>query len=99
MKTEVRCSPAADGYTCAVQVGDGTSATRHTVRVRRRDMDRWARGRSVDQLVRHSFEFLLDREPAGSILREFELSVIEQYFPEFSRVIVESDPGEQSNDH
>jgi hypothetical protein len=33
------------------------------------------------ELVRASFEFLLEREPATSILREFSLDVISQYFP------------------
>ena len=34
-----------------------------------------------EQLVRSSFEFLLEREPATSILRAFSLDVISQYFP------------------
>lgn len=38
-------------------------------------------------LVRKSFEFLLEREPNTSILRTFELGVIQQYFPEYERVI------------
>jgi hypothetical protein len=33
------------------------------------------------RLVRASFEFLLEREPASSILRRFDLDVIGQYFP------------------
>jgi hypothetical protein len=33
------------------------------------------------ELVRASFEFLLEREPATSILRKFSLDVISQYFP------------------
>lgn len=33
------------------------------------------------ELVRASFEFLLEREPATSILREFSLDVISHYFP------------------
>ena len=33
------------------------------------------------ELVRASFEFLLEREPATSILREFSLDVISRYFP------------------
>jgi len=32
-------------------------------------------------LVRASFEFLLGREPATSILHEFSLDVISRYFP------------------
>jgi hypothetical protein len=35
------------------------------------------------QLVRESFVFLLEREPKESIMRSFELSVIERYFPEY----------------
>jgi L-2-hydroxyglutarate oxidase LhgO len=39
--------------------------------------------RDAETLVRASFEFLLAREPAGSILPRFDLSVIERYFPEW----------------
>ena len=35
------------------------------------------------RLVRASFEFLLEREPASSILRRFDLDVIGRYFPEY----------------
>ena len=35
------------------------------------------------ELVRQSFEFLLEREPAHSILRRFNLEVIERYFSEY----------------
>ncbi len=37
-----------------------------------------------EELVRASFAFLLDREPAGSILPRFSLDVISRYFPEYS---------------
>jgi hypothetical protein len=37
----------------------------------------------AETLVRASFDFLLDREPAGSILPSFDLSVIARYFPEW----------------
>ncbi|PIS13596.1 MAG: hypothetical protein COT67_00895 [Candidatus Tagabacteria bacterium CG09_land_8_20_14_0_10_41_14] len=40
-----------------------------------------------ESLVRRSFEFLLEREPKESILREFELSVIQKYFPEYETII------------
>lgn len=36
-----------------------------------------------EALVRESFEFLLEREPPTSILREFPLTTISQYFPEY----------------
>jgi hypothetical protein len=36
-----------------------------------------------EKLVRVSFEFLLECEPASSILRKFSLDVISQYFPDY----------------
>jgi hypothetical protein len=36
-----------------------------------------------EELVRASFAFLLDREPATSILPRFALDVIGRYFPEY----------------
>jgi hypothetical protein len=40
-----------------------------------------------ESLVRRSFECLLEREPNTSILREFDLSVIQRYFPEYERLM------------
>jgi len=49
------------------------------------------------ELVKASFEFLLEREPATSILRKFSLDVISQYFPGYPAEIRArlgcSDPG------
>ena len=33
--------------------------------------------------MRESFVFLLEREPASSIMSEFSLDVISRYFPEY----------------
>jgi hypothetical protein len=80
---EVRCAADADGYRCAVDVSDATGTTHHLVRVSRKDFDHWGHGRSAEELVRDSFGFLLEREPKKSILREFDLAVIREYFPDF----------------
>jgi len=40
-----------------------------------------------DVVVRASFAFLLEREPATSILRRFRLDVIADYFPEYPGAI------------
>ena len=40
------------------------------------------------ELVERSFEFLLAREPASSILSEFDLKQINTYFPEYEGEIV-----------
>lgn len=37
----------------------------------------------VEEIVRASFAFLLDREPARSILPRFSLDVVGRYFPEY----------------
>lgn len=40
-----------------------------------------------EELVRRSFEFLLEREPKESILSSFNLRVINRYFPSFEEHI------------
>ena len=63
----------------AVRVGN----REHHVTVSDDDARDLAAGASADDLVRESFAFLLEREPAGSILASFDLSVISRYFPEY----------------
>ncbi len=50
-----------------------------------------------EELVRASFAFLLEREPATSILPEFRLDIISRYFPSYPAEIGArlggSDPG------
>lgn len=59
--------------------------TTHFVTVTPADLGRWGGGRPVEDLVARSFEFLLQREPPSSILRRFDLSVIQRYFPEYDQ--------------
>jgi hypothetical protein len=40
-----------------------------------------------EELIKKSFEFLLEREPKESILSRFNLRVISKYFPEFEEEI------------
>lgn len=44
---------------------------------------------SERELIKKSFEFLLERESNQSILKEFNLEVIENYFPEYPILIKE----------
>lgn len=66
----------------------GKSETRHVVTITPEDYQRLTGGK-VDpaQLVRRSFEFLLENEPKESILQKFDLSVIRRYFPEYETEI------------
>jgi hypothetical protein len=79
---------SGDGWIASVTVRD-RPVTTHLVRVSRSEHERFG-GKDVADLVRRSFEFLLDRESNTSILREFDLSTIERYFPDYGREIVSS---------
>jgi len=86
---EVRCRPTAEGWDCqvAVRSADG-SATSHEVTVTRDDLASHAPGADdPSDLVRRSFEFLLDHEPKESILRRFDLPLIGRYFPGYEAAI------------
>ena len=70
--------------TFVVEVSDGKHETSHSVSVPdglRAEI--WCEHVEEADLVRRSFEFLLEREPATSILRRFSLSQITDYFPEY----------------
>lgn len=70
-----------------VLVRQGDKETSHRVTV----PDRFAEelglggGQDLERLVRESFRFLLEREPASSILGQFSLNQISHYFPEYPR--------------
>jgi hypothetical protein len=87
---EVSCSRVGDGWSCDVAIVDGgRSVTTHRVTVAAADLARLDPGAaSPEDLVRRSFAFLLEREPPSSILREFDLTVIGRYFPEFVATII-----------
>ena len=71
---DISIAPAGDR--CYDVTVDGASRHRVSVPARFGDED-------VERVVRMSFEFLLEREPASAILPEFSLDVIGRYFPEY----------------
>jgi hypothetical protein len=71
-----------------VRVTEGNSSTSHHVTLKKADYVRIAAGKiGPAELIRRSFEFLLENEPKESILAQFELTVIGRYFPHFEREI------------
>ena len=85
---DVRCDPASDGWSCHVRVTEPDGSSEHRVGVTREDLRRLAPGATApDDLVRRSFDFLLEREPRASILLTFELVLIGRYFPEYAATI------------
>jgi hypothetical protein len=69
-----------------VTIDEGDGRTTHMVTVDPAYAGRLAAVPRED-LVRRSFEFLLEREPKEAILRSFDLSVIARYFPEYEAEI------------
>jgi hypothetical protein len=71
-----------------VRITEYGSETSHAITVSPRDYTKLTNGKvEPEDLVRRSFEFLLEREPKESILTRFDLSVINRYFPEYESEI------------
>lgn len=84
----VICRLTPEGFSCDVIVGTDAAATRHRVTVSQADLASLAPGHyDPEELVAASFAFLLAREPRESILRSFELPIIERYFPGYEAEI------------
>lgn len=86
MSVEVSVERDESGSTATVRVEHRGTRTEHRVTVRDEDLSRYGATDAAD-LVRRSFEFLLAREPNTSILREFRITEIERYFPEYPATI------------
>jgi hypothetical protein len=85
---DVRTTPESEGWTFHVTVSERSSQTSHRVTMTRNTYQRLtSEACTPDELVRRSFEFLLEREPKESILREFEITVISRYFPDYEQEI------------
>lgn len=100
MQIDVRTRPEGDGWRFVVTVSEGSGQTSHQVTMSRNSYKRLT-GEACppEELVRRSFEFLLEREPEESILPEFDLTVISRYFPNYeSEIIKRIGPGRSSRE-
>jgi tRNA U38,U39,U40 pseudouridine synthase TruA len=61
--------------------------THHRVRVTTAALAHFAHGRSPEELLEESFQFLLERESNTSILPSFDLPLIARHFPEYETEI------------
>lgn len=68
---------------------EDTAESEYTVRLAE-DYYRKLTGNDIDpnDLIRKSFHYLLEREPASSIMHEFNLSDISTYFPNYESEIL-----------
>jgi hypothetical protein len=83
MSIDVRVLPEGSGWVATVDVEQRGTRTRHRVTVDKEDLARYG-ATDVTDLVRRSFDFLLEREPNTSILREFRITEIEHYFQDYA---------------
>ena len=82
----VQCTDRGDPFTFEVIIQEGKTETRHSVTMSKQAYDRLTNGKHTpERCLDAAFRFLLDREPKESILKNFDVSVISRYFPEFER--------------
>ena len=85
----IKITPAAS-HEYTVEVTDGGETTSHHVIVPQSLLAGWGLGDDEEEaVVRESFAFLLEREPASSILPDFSLAIISRYFPEYGEELPE----------
>jgi hypothetical protein len=88
MAAKIDVERGAEAGTFLVVVTEGRTRSSHEVVLDDAYYRRLTAGRvAPEELVRRSFEFLLEREPKESILTTFRLPVIARYFPEYEREI------------
>lgn len=88
----VTLPPTDDRWRYLVEIteSDGSgSKTSHQVSMGKDYyMDMTERGRIIpEEFIEKSFEFLLEKEPKDSILRQFDIIQINDYFPEYEKEI------------
>jgi hypothetical protein len=91
----VRAEIKGDDWLCEVDIDHAGQRTGHLVTVKPADLERWGDGREqedVERLVARSFDFLLEHEPPNAILASFQLSVIQNYFPDYESAIKRPQP-------
>ena len=75
--SEIRITPAGPPHEFGVEVTDGAETTSHHVIVPPSLLEGLSmKDADEEDVVRASFDFLLEREPAGNILPDFSLAII-----------------------
>ena len=83
--SEITITPMEPGH-FGVQVSEGDTTTSHRVAVSDATLDQLGLADADrERVVRESFDFLLEREPATSIMSEFSLADISRFLPRVHR--------------
>lgn len=84
-------SSSDESFVFDIEIIEGDTKTAHTVEVGKSYYEKLTGGKvAPHELVKKSFEFLLERESKESILRQFNLTKISYYFPEYEEEIASS---------
>ena len=87
MDPEIKITPTSEEV-YQIQVS-GKTETMHFMSMSDLNYERFTGGRKPkEQLVLFAFKFLLKREENTSILREFAICKISEYFPEFEKEVI-----------
>lgn len=76
-----------DPYTFDVTVVEKDSSSNHKVTMKEDFYNSLETDTSPEDVVKKSFEFLLERESKESILGSFDVEVIKNYFPDYSEKV------------
>lgn len=77
-----------DENTFQVTIDEDNSSSTHTVTLDDKYHKKLTGGViPKEDLIKKSFEFLLEREPKESIMSKFDLKVINKFFPEYESYI------------
>jgi hypothetical protein len=75
-----------NGQEFLVTVEEGGSISSHKVSMDEGYYRKLSGGKIArEELIKKSFDFLLERESKESILSEFNLKIIKKYFPEYEK--------------
>lgn len=85
MAAKIEVKKSEDGA-YEVRVIERKSESSHRVTLAEKDYASLTDGKiTAEELIRRSFEFLLEHESKESILERFDLLVISRYFPHYER--------------
>ena len=88
MTSDIKITPISEEV-YRVQVS-GRTETMHSVSMTDLDYETFTGGRKPkEQLILFAFEFLLKREENTSILREFAICNVNEFFPEFEKEVID----------
>ena len=71
------------GGPLATLIEEASGRTTHIITIKDCFLDFLPKNHSEEEIVIAVFRFLLDREPKETILTNFDISIIQNYFPKF----------------